>query len=85
MIASLTCLRYSRNNITRTAAPWDDGALDFLQKYPDASLSGSRLEIGKPPRHSRIDGIIQELLPDAEIHSGLIDGAQPVQRVPWLD
>ena len=66
-------------------APWDDGALDFLQKYPDASLSGDRLEIGKPPRHSRIDGIIQELLPDAEIHSGLIDGAQPVQRVPWLD
>ncbi len=66
-------------------APWDDGALDFLQKYPDASLSGDRLEIGKPPRHSRIDGIIQELLPDAEIHQGLIDGAQPVQRVPWLD
>ena len=26
-------------------APWDDGALDFLQKYPDASLSGDRLEI----------------------------------------
>ena len=66
-------------------APWEDGALDFLQKYPDASLSGERLEIGKPPRHSKIAGIIQELLPDAEVHSGLVDGAQPVQRVPWLD
>ena len=66
-------------------APWDDGALEFLQKYPDASLSGDRLEIGKPPRHSNISGIIRELLPNAEIHSGLIEGAQPVQRVPWLD
>ena len=69
----------------RGPAPWEDGALDFLQKYPDATLSGERLEIGKPPRHSKIDGIIRELLPDANIHSGLIEGAQAVQRVPWLD
>ena len=66
-------------------APWEDGALDFLQKYPDATLSGERLEIGKPPRHSKIDGVILELLPDAKIHSGLVNNAQPVQRVPWLD
>lgn len=66
-------------------APWDDGALDFLQKYPDASLSGERLEIGKPPRHSNISEIIQELIPDAKVSLGLVDGAQPVQRVPWLD
>lgn len=66
-------------------APWDDGALDFLQKYPDASLSGERLEIGKPPRHSNISEIIQELIPDAKVSLGLADGAQPVQRVPWLD
>ena len=66
-------------------APWDDGALDFLQKYPDASLSGERLEIGKPPRHSNISEIIQELIPDAKVSPGLVDGAQPVQRVPWLD
>ncbi len=66
-------------------APWEDGALNFLHKYPDATLSGERLEIGKPPRHSKIDGIILELLPNAKIHSGLIEGAQPVQRVPWLD
>ena len=66
-------------------APWEDGALDFLKKYPDATLSGERLEIGKPPRHSKIDGIILELLPDANIHSGLIEDAQAVQRVPWLD
>ena len=66
-------------------APWEDGALDFLQKYPDATLSSERLEIGKPPRHSKIDEIILELLPDAQVHSGLVDGAKPVQRVPWLD
>ncbi len=66
-------------------APWEDGALDFLQKYPDATLIGERLEIGKPPRHSKIDGIVLELLPNAKIHPGLIEGAEPVQRVPWLD
>ena len=66
-------------------APWEDGALDFLKKYPDATLNSERLEIGRPPRHSKIDEIIIELLPDATIHSGLLEGAQPVQRVPWLD
>jgi len=66
-------------------APWDNGAIEFLKKYPDASLSGERLEVGKPPRHSKISGIIQELIPEAKVYSGLIDGAQPVQRVPWLD
>ena len=66
-------------------APWEDGALNFLKKYPDATLSSERLEIGRPPRHSKIDEVIIELLPDAAIHSGLLEGAQPVQRVPWLD
>jgi len=66
-------------------APWDDGAMDFLRKYPDASLSGDRLEIGKPPRHSKIEEVILELLPDAIVKSGLEKGAKPVQRVPWLD
>ena len=66
-------------------APWDDGAMDFLRKYPDASLSGDRLEIGKPPRHSKIEGVILELLPNAVVKSGLEKGAEPVQRVPWLD
>ena len=66
-------------------APWDDGAMEFLKKYPDASLSGDRLEIGKPPRHSKIEEVILELLPKAEVKSGLGKGADPVQRVPWLD
>ena len=66
-------------------APWEDGALNFLKKYPDATLTSERLEIGRPPRHSKIDEVIIELLPDAAIHSGLLEGAQPVQRVPWLD
>ena len=66
-------------------APWDDGAMEFLKKYPDASLSRDRLEIGKPPRHSKIEEVILELLPKAEVKSGLGKGADPVQRVPWLD
>ena len=66
-------------------APWDDGAIDFLKKYPDAAMGGERLEVGKPPRHSNIEEVVLELLPEAKVHSKLIDGAQPVQRVPWLD
>ena len=66
-------------------APWDDGAIDFLKKYPDAAMGGKRLEVGKPPRHSNIEEVILELLPEAKVHPKLMDGAQPVQRVPWLD
>ena len=66
-------------------APWDKGAIEFLKKYPDASLSGDRLEIGKPPRHSKIEEVILELLPEAEVKLGLEKRAEPVQRVPWLD
>ena len=66
-------------------APWDRGALDFLKKYPDASLSDERLEIGKAPRYSKISEVIIDLLPEANVHLGLTEGAQPVQRVPWLD
>ena len=66
-------------------SPWDDGAIEFLKKYPDASLSGDRLEIGKPPRYSKIEDVILELLPKAVVKSGLENGAEPVQRVPWLD
>ena len=69
----------------RGPAPWDDGAMEFLKKYPDAALGGERLEVGKPPRHSRIEEVILELIPDAQIKSGLEKNAQPVQRVPWLD
>ena len=65
--------------------PWEDGALDFLKKYPDATLSGKRLEIGRPPRHSKIDEVILELIPNARVQPGLLEGAQPVQRMPWLD
>ncbi len=65
--------------------PWEDGALDFLKKYPDATLSSKRLEIGRPPRHSKIDEVILELIPNARVHPGLLEGAQPVQRMPWLD
>ncbi len=66
-------------------APWDSGAMEFLKRYPDAALSGERLEVGKPPRHSNIEDVILELVPNAEVKSGLEKGAEPVQRVPWLD
>ena len=66
-------------------APWDSGAMEFLKRYPDAALSGERLEIGKPPRHSSIKDVILELVPNAKVRSGLEKGAEPVQRVPWLD
>ena len=43
------------------------------------------MEIGKPPRYSRIEEVILDLLPDAVVSAGLEKGAEPVQRVPWLD
>ena len=66
-------------------APWDDGAIEFLKKYPDASLVEGKLEIGKPPRHSKIEDVIIELLPESKVKLGLEKGAMPVQRVPWLN
>ena len=48
-------------------------------------MGGERLEVGKPPRHSNIEEVVLELLPEATVQSKLTDGAQPVQRVPWLD
>ena len=65
-------------------APWDDGAMEFLKKYPDASLVEGKLEIGKPPRHSKIEEVIIELLPESKVKLGLEKGAIPVQKVPWL-
>jgi hypothetical protein len=59
--------------------------MEFLKRYPDAALSGERLEVGKPPRYSSIEDVILELVPNAEVRSGLEKGAEPVQRVPWLD
>ncbi|MFL2941591.1 MAG: CCA tRNA nucleotidyltransferase [Candidatus Poseidoniales archaeon] len=65
-------------------APWDGGAIEFLKKYPDASLVEGKLEIGKPPRHSKIEDVIIELLPESKVKLGLEKGAIPAQRVPWL-
>lgn len=66
-------------------AAWDDGAMDFLKKYPNSSLNEDRLETGKAPRNATIAQVVLELLPKAEIKEGLAKGAQPIQRVPWLD
>jgi tRNA nucleotidyltransferase (CCA-adding enzyme) len=65
-------------------APWDEGAMDFLKKYPDSSLNEDRLETGKAPRNATIEQVVLELLPKAKIEKGLTKGAQPIQRVPWL-
>ena len=66
-------------------APWENGALEFLKKYPNATLNNERLEIGKKPKRRSIDEVVKELLHEAKIIEGLGEGAEPIQRVPWLD
>ena len=66
-------------------APWENGAIEFLKKYPNATLNNERLEIGKEPKKRSIEEVVKTLLPDAKIIDELIEGAKPIQRVPWLD
>jgi len=66
-------------------APWENGAIEFLKKYPNATLNNERLEIGKKPKKRTIDEVVKTLLPEAKILEGLCQGAKPIQRVPWLD
>ena len=66
-------------------APWENGAIEFLKKYPNATLNNERLEIGKKPKKRTIDEVVKTLLPEAKISEGLCQGAKPIQRVPWLD
>ena len=66
-------------------APWEDGAIEFLKKYPNATLNNERLEIGKKPKKRTIEEVVKTLLPEAKILEGLCQGAKPIQRVPWLD
>ncbi len=66
-------------------APWENGAIEFLKKYPNATLNNERLEIGKKPKKRTIDEVVKTLLPEAKIIEGLCRGAKPIQRVPWLD
>ena len=66
-------------------APWENGAIEFLKKYPNATLNNERLEIGKKPKKRTIDEVVNTLLPEAKILEGLCQGAKPIQRVPWLD
>jgi len=66
-------------------APWENGAIEFLKKYPNATLNNERLEIGKKPKKRTIDEVVKTLLPEAKILEGLCQGAKTIQRVPWLD
>ena len=66
-------------------APWENGAIEFLKKYPNATLNNERLEIGKKPKKRTIDEVVKTLLPEAKILEGLCQGAKAIQRVPWLD
>ena len=66
-------------------APWENGAIEFLKKYPNATLNSENLEIGKKPNKRTIEEIVKSLLPDAKVIEGLCEGAEPIQRVPWLD
>ena len=66
-------------------APWENGAIEFLKKYPNATLNNERLEIGKKPKKRTIAEVVKTLLPEAKISEGICQGAKPIQRVPWLD
>ena len=66
-------------------APWEDGAIEFLKKYPNAILNNEKLEIGKKPKNQTIENVVKSLLPDAIVIEGICEGAKPIQRVPWLD
>ena len=66
-------------------APWENGAIEFLKKYPNATLNNERLEIGKKPKKRTIGKVVNALLPEAKIVKGLVESAKPIQRVPWLD
>ena len=66
-------------------APWEKGAIEFLKKYPNATLNNERLEIGKKPKKRTIEEVVRALLPKAKTIEGLCQGAKPIQRVPWLD
>jgi len=66
-------------------APWENGAIEFLKKYPNATLNNERLEIGKKPKKRTIGKVVNALLPEAKIVKGLVERAKPIQRVPWLD
>ena len=66
-------------------APWEDGAIEFLKKYPNAILNNDKLEIGKKPKNQTIGDVVKSLLPDAIVIEGVCEGAKPIQRVPWLD
>ena len=66
-------------------APWENGAIEFLKKYPNATLSNGKLEIGKKPKNGSVEDVVKSLLPDAIVREGICEGAKPIQRVPWLD
>ena len=62
----------------RGPAAWDDGALEFLKRYPRAALRDGRFWALKPPRHADIAGAVQALLPSAKVEEGLAKGAEPL-------
>ena len=66
-------------------APWENGAIEFLKKYPNATLSNGKLEIGKKPKNGTVEDVVKSLLPDAIVREGICEGAKPIQRVPWLE
>ena len=59
--------------------------LQFLKLCISSTLNNERLEIGKKPKRRSIDEVVKELLHEAKIIEGLGEGAEPIQRVPWLD
>ena len=61
-------------------SPWKEGAVDFLEKYPNASIFEGKLVVARNPRFGTIKNAIQNLIPEAEVKSVKI---MP-KKLPWL-
>ena len=61
-------------------SPWKEGAVEFLEKYPDASIFEGKLVVARNPRFGTIENAIQNLIPEVEVKSVKI---MP-KKLPWL-
>ena len=60
--------------------PWKKGAIEFLDKYPDASIFEGRMVVARKPRFKTIEEAILNLIPEAEVKS---ETRMP-KRMSWL-
>ena len=60
--------------------PWKKGAIEFLDKYPDASMLEGKMVVARKPRFKTISEAILNLIPEAEVKSE----TKTLKRMPWL-